>query len=72
MRYALKQDAPGPDGYLLFAPNFGEGPTQRSGDDMDQDAAEEVSSFVPFDVRRMIGIIMLNSFAIHALGSFPI
>lgn len=72
MRYALKPDAPVPDAYLLLAPNFGEGPTQRSGDDMDKEAAEEASSFVQFDVRRMIGIIMLNSVAIHALDSLPI
>ena len=67
MRYALKDDAPVPDAYLLFAPNFGEGPTQRS-----ENEAEDTSSFVHFDVRRMIGIIMLNSIAIHALDHLPI
>lgn len=67
MRYALKSDAPVPDAYLLFAPNFGEGPTQRTGDE-----TEDASSFVHFDVRRMIGIIMLNSIAIHALDDLPI
>lgn len=67
MRYALKDDAPVPNAYLLFAPNFGEGPTQRSGDD-----AGDTSSFVHFDVRRMIGIIMLNSVGIHALDDLPI
>lgn len=67
MRYALKESAPVPDAYLLFAPNFGEGPTQRSGDD-----AENASAFVHFDVRRMIGIILLNSVAIHALDDLPI
>lgn len=67
MRYALKVGAPVPDAYLLFAPNFGEGPTQRSGND-----AEDVSAFVHFDVRRMIGIILLNTVAIHTLDHLPI
>jgi len=72
MRYALKEDAPLPDAYLLIAPNFGEGPTQRSGDDMDEDKADEASSFIFFNVRRMIGIIMLNSVGIRALDDLPI
>ena len=67
MRYALKDGAPVPDAYLLFAPNFGEGPTQRSPED-----GEDTSAFVHFDVRRMIGIIMLNTVAIHALDDLPI
>ena len=67
MRYALKDDAPVPDAYLLFAPNFGEGPTQRSGDD-----SQDTSAFVHFDLKRMIGIIMLNSVAINALDELPI
>ena len=67
MRYALKDGAPVPDAYLLFAPNFGEGPTQRSPGD-----GEDTSAFVHFDVRRMIGIIMLNTVAIHALDDLPI
>ncbi len=67
MRYALKEDAPVPDAYLLFAPNFGEGPTQKSGED-----GGDSSAFVHFDLRRMIGILMLNSVGIHALDSLPI
>ncbi len=67
MRFALKDDAPVPDAYLLLAPNFGEGPTQRSGG-----ATEDTAAFVQFDVRRMIGIIMLNTVAIHALDDLPI
>ena len=72
MRYALKDDAPVPDAYLLFAPNFGEGPTQKAGDESDGDAGGEASSFVHFNLRRMIGIIMLNSIAIRALDDLPI
>ncbi len=67
MRYALKEGAPVPDAYLLFAPNFGEGPTQRTGEDQ-----EDASAFVHFDFRRMIGLLMLNSVAIHALDDLPI
>ena len=67
MRYALKDDAPVPEAYLLFAPNFGEGPTQRSSDE-----GEDTSAFVYFDLRRMIGIIMFNSIAIHSFDDLPI
>ena len=67
MRYALKEDAPVPDAYLLFAPNFGEGPTQKAGED-----SGDTSAFVHFDLRRMIGIIMLNSVGIHAVDDLPI
>jgi pimeloyl-ACP methyl ester carboxylesterase len=70
MRYALREDAPIPVAYLLFAPNFGEGPTQRSGD-MDEERHEAVLQYVHFDVRRMIGIIMLNSVGIHARDDLP-
>ncbi len=67
MRYALKDGAPVPDAYLLLAPNFGEGPTQKSGGD-----GEDSAAFVHFDLRRMIGILMLNTVAIHALDDLPI
>lgn len=33
MRYALKDDAPVPAGYLLFAPNLGEGPTEGNSEE---------------------------------------
>lgn len=60
LRYATKQSALIPDGYLLLAPNFGEGPTQRESDDSSDNA------FVDFNVKRFIGIIMLNSIGIRA------
>jgi len=72
MRYALKDNAPVPTAYLLLAPNFGEGPAQRSGEDMDPDQADEAASFVHFDVRRMIGLIMLNSIGVTWLNQLPI
>jgi pimeloyl-ACP methyl ester carboxylesterase len=72
MRYALKEDAPVPYAYLLLAPNFGEGPTQRSDKDVDEKKAKDASSFVHFDVRRMIGIILLNSVGIHDFDYLPI
>lgn len=72
MRYALKKDVPSPDAYLLFAPNFGEGPTQRTGEDEDETVSEDMSEFVEFDVKRMIGQIMLNSIGVSFMDHLPI
>jgi alpha-beta hydrolase superfamily lysophospholipase len=70
MRYALKDDAPKPAAYLLFAPNFGEGPTEGGG------ASEEepggTPSVVHFDLPRMIGQVMMNVAGIHAFDREPI
>lgn len=67
MRYALKDNKPEVDGYLLFAPNFGEGPTQR-------DASVEVPEDSPiyFNTTRMIGLLMLNTIGINHFDSLPI
>ena len=70
MRYALKEDYTSPSAYLLFAPNFGEGPTQRNASG--SASVEGAPVFVEFDVKRMIGQIMLNSIGLHILDHKPI
>jgi alpha-beta hydrolase superfamily lysophospholipase len=70
MRYALKESYESPNAYLLIAPNFGEGPTQRTGSD--EAPIEGAPAFVEFDVKRMIGQIMLNSIGLHILDDKPI
>jgi alpha-beta hydrolase superfamily lysophospholipase len=68
-RYAMKKGSPVPAGYLLFAPNFGEGPTQRKDD---TGTGEPGAKQVDFNLARMIGLIMLNAIGIHALDHEPI
>jgi pimeloyl-ACP methyl ester carboxylesterase len=67
MRYALKDNKPEVDGYLLFAPNFGEGPTQR---EVSGDAAQD--SPIYFNTPRMIGLLMLNTIGINHFDSLSI
>ena len=67
MRYALKDNKPEVDGYLLFAPNFGEGPTQR---EASGEAAEDSPIF--FNTARMIGLLMLNTIGINHFDSLSI
>ena len=68
MRYALRDDYPPPDAYLLIAPNLGEGPTQQ----VLNEPAEGAPVFAEFDFKRMIGQIMLNSVGLHALDHMPV
>ena len=72
MRYALKEDFPPPDAYLLIAPNFGEGPTQRKGEEVDETFPEGMPVFFEFDVKRMIGQIMLSSVGLSFMDHLPI
>lgn len=67
MRYALKENKPEVDAYLLFAPNFGEGPTQR-----EATYDEEHNAPIHFNTARMIGLLMLNTIGIDHLDSLPI
>ncbi len=70
MRYSLKNDAPEPAAYLLFAPNFGEGPTEGGGDS--EKEPDGTPSVVQFDLLRMIGQIMMNVAGIDAFDREPI
>lgn len=70
LRYALKGGASIPSAYILYAPNFGEGPTQRK--DKERDAEAEQPKFVQFDLPRMIGQIMMNTIGVHVLDHEPI
>ncbi len=74
LRYALKDDMPDVDGYLLFAPNFGQGPTQRQSDGpppTGQDAYM-ARAFVQFNTQRFIGLTMLNMAGITAFNNEPV
>jgi len=66
LRYALLSDALKVDGYLLFAPNMGDGPTRPDTTQVDPAAAELASAFINFNTKRFIGILMTNIVGIHA------
>ncbi|MEM6931806.1 MAG: alpha/beta hydrolase, partial [Myxococcota bacterium] len=68
LRHALLADASPPDAYVLLAPNFGEGPTERAPPEGPQDP----SPYVHFDVTRMIGQLMLSSVGVTWFDGLPI
>lgn len=72
LRYALKENAPSPSAYILYAPNFGEGPTQRKNTKERDKSEAETDSFVHFDVPRMIGQLMMNTAGLHMFDHKPI
>lgn len=67
LRHALLDDVVPPDAYLLLAPNFGEGPTQRT-----PEGDQEPSAYVHFDFPRMIGQLMLTSVGVSWFDGLPI
>lgn len=70
LRYALLEEHIQPDAYLLFAPNFGEGPTQRSAQATDESSAQTAPVY--FFMRRMVGQMMLNTVGITLLNHLPV
>lgn len=72
LRYALLEDAPAVDGYLLFAPNFGDGPTQGGNSDMSEEEKEIVRGYVHFSIKRIIGLVLLDTVGITALQDMPV
>ncbi|MBU2881853.1 lysophospholipase [Psychrosphaera sp. B3R10] len=65
LRYALKKSKVIPAGYILFAPNMGEGPTERKSSNTENNDPE--NALVVFDLKRFIGLIMLNTIGSHSL-----
>jgi len=69
LRYALKQNVPDIDGYLLFAPQLGEdSPTNVSAGKSN----EEGQSFIAVHLGRIIGLALLNSHGIHHWNHLPV
>lgn len=66
-RHLLKKIRMQPDAYILLAPNLGEGPTQRV-----ESASENTNTNVQFNLKRMIGQIMLNIIGISSFDHLPI
>ncbi|MDF0601505.1 alpha/beta fold hydrolase [Psychromarinibacter sp. C21-152] len=65
LRFALKRDRPPVDGYLLFAPVFGPGPTAPPRD------AQEAGA-LRIDRARMTGLVLLNMAGIRAFNRLPV
>jgi alpha-beta hydrolase superfamily lysophospholipase len=65
MRYAAMHEAPVADAYLLFAPHLGvKSPTMRT-----EPTANE--PFVQLNLRRTVGLVMLNTMRVRWFNSLP-
>ncbi|WP_440959224.1 alpha/beta hydrolase [Oceanicaulis sp. LC35] len=74
LRSVMLGDRPDVDGYVLFAPNFGDGPTRhapREEEDRprDRDAA---NGWIVFDSKAFIGVLMYNMLGITAANDTPV
>ena len=63
LRYALKQDRPQLSGYLLFAPDFGPGPTEPK--------TAQADSPLHIDRLRITGLILLNALGLDSFNHLP-
>lgn len=67
LRYAMRDDFPVVDGYLLTAPTLGHNnPTMRT------ESAETGEPFMKLHIQRMIGLSMLNSVGNHDYDSLNV
>jgi len=67
LRYAMRDDFPEVDGYLLTAPTLGHiNPTMRT------ESAETDEPFMKLHIQRMIGLSMLNSVGNHDYDSLNV
>jgi pimeloyl-ACP methyl ester carboxylesterase len=70
LRYAMKENAPDVDGYLLFAPQLGDNaPTNVFPEDAQRQQDE---SFMAIDLSRLIGLALLNSLNITHWNDMPV
>lgn len=70
LRYALKQDAPQIDAYLLFAPLLG--PTAPTIRMTPPSAGQQGESFLKIHLSRIFGLKMLNSIGQHQYDSLRV
>jgi alpha-beta hydrolase superfamily lysophospholipase len=71
-RFALLPDRPTVDGYILFAPNFGDGPTQHAAPANAGTESDPARKVVYFDKKPFIGTLMLNILGITAANDTPV
>jgi alpha-beta hydrolase superfamily lysophospholipase len=70
LRYAMKEDVPDIDGYLLFAPQLGDNaPTNVFPKDT---VRQQDESFMAIDLSRLIGLALLNSLNITQWNDMPV
>ncbi|RFB05609.1 alpha/beta hydrolase [Parvularcula marina] len=72
MRFALLEEKPTIDGYLLFSPNFGEGPTQHPTPETAGTAEDPGRPFVLFDQKPFLGVLMYNMLGITLANDTPV
>jgi alpha-beta hydrolase superfamily lysophospholipase len=74
LRSIMLADRPDVDGYVLFAPNFGDGPSRHAprpeGEaPRDEDAG---NGWIVFDSKAFIGVLMYNMLGITAANDTPV
>ena len=68
LRYAIKNDIPLVDGYLLFAPHLGiNAPTNRV-----EELATNEEPFIKIHIKRIIGLKMLNAIGNTEYNNLPV
>ena len=70
LRYAMKENLPEIDGYVLFAPQLGDNsPTNVFPEDK---ARQQDETFMAIDLSRLIGLALLNSLQISYWNDLPV
>ncbi|WP_430430466.1 alpha/beta hydrolase [Oceanicaulis sp.] len=74
LRYGLIEEAPQVDAYMLFAPNFGDGPTRRAPpeDDATRQDEDAGAGWIVFDSQAFIGLLMYNMLGVTAANDTPV
>ena len=71
MRYALKEYAPVPAGYVLLAPNFGD-LVRHTAPESGSAADAAVETFVKANVKRLIGLVFLDIVGLDNFDTLPV
>ena len=74
LRSVMLGDAPDVDGYVLFAPNFGDGPTHHAPREDSEPRREEDAGngWIVFDSKAFIGVLMYNILGVTAANDTPV
>jgi alpha-beta hydrolase superfamily lysophospholipase len=68
LRYAMQENAPKIDGYILFAPHLGvNAPTLK-----EEDLSTEEAPFIKLHINRIIGLKMLNAIGETKYNNLPV
>lgn len=70
LRYAMNENSPSVDGYLMFAPQLGENsPTNKVSEPLSN---ESENNFMAIHLSRLIGLALLNSMGLSQWNDLPV